>query len=197
MFALPNFSCSLILPGNGLPLSSLCGNPTDSLRPMSKPTSPWNMSQFASIMQSEAPFPSWFSSAYFCIFPVTSHILPWVKVSSILVCVCVYACVCVCTLSRVQLFVTPCTVAHQALLSMRFSRKEYWSGLPFPPPWDLPTSGTEPMSLALAGGLFTTEPPGKLQFSTCFSLILDVFCLAYKNWILFIFVFLGTTSGTQ
>ena len=89
MFALPNFSCSLILPGNGLPLSSLCGNPTDFLRPMSKPTSPWNMSQFASIMQSEAPFPSWFCSAYFCIFPVTSHILPWVKVSSILVCVCV------------------------------------------------------------------------------------------------------------
>ena len=56
------------------------------------------------------------------------------------------------------------TVAHQAPLSMRFSRHEYWSGLPFPPPGDLPNPGIEPMcpvSPALAGGFFTTEPPGK------------------------------------
>ena len=112
-------------------------------------------------------------------------------------CVCVCVCVCVCTLSCVQLFVTPCTVAHQALLSMQFSRKEYWSGLPFPPPGHFPTPGTEPMSLALTGRFLTTEPPGKLQFTTCLSLILDLLCLAYKNWILFMFVFLGTTSDTQ
>ena len=46
---------------------------------------------------------------------------------------------------------------------MRFSRQEYWSGLPFPPPEDLPNPGTEPMTPmfpALAGGFFTTEPPG-------------------------------------
>ena len=53
------------------------------------------------------------------------------------------------------------TVAHQALLSMRFPRQEYWSGLPFPPPGDLPNPRTEPVSPALAGGFFTTEPPGK------------------------------------
>ena len=49
-------------------------------------------------------------------------------------------------LSRVQLFVTPRTVALQAPLSMGFSRQEYWSGLPFPPLGDLPHSETEPTS---------------------------------------------------
>ena len=61
--------------------------------------------------------------------------------------------------SRVPLFATPWTVVHQAPLSMGLSRQEYWSGLPFPPPGDLPDSGTELMSLtssALAGGFFTT-----------------------------------------
>ena len=66
--------------------------------------------------------------------------------------------------SHVQLFVTPWTVACQAPLSMEFSRQGYWSGLPFPPPWDLPDQGTELMSLVspvFVGGFFTTEPPGK------------------------------------
>ena len=49
------------------------------------------------------------------------------------------------SLSRVQLFVTPWTVAHEAPLSMGFSRQEYWSGLPFPPPGDLPDPGIEPV----------------------------------------------------
>ena len=49
-----------------------------------------------------------------------------------------------CVLSHVQLFVTSWTVAHQALLSMGFPRQEYWSGLPFPPPGDLPDPGIEP-----------------------------------------------------
>ena len=65
------------------------------------------------------------------------------------------------SLSHVQLFVTPWTIAHQSSLSMGFPRQEYLSGLPFPPPGDLPNSGTEPMSPALASRLFTTEPPGK------------------------------------
>ena len=56
---------------------------------------------------------------------------------------------------------TPWTVACQAPLSMEFSRQEYWSGLPFPPPGDLPDPGVEPTSPALAGGFFTAEPPGK------------------------------------
>ena len=51
--------------------------------------------------------------------------------------------------------VIPLTVAHQALPSMGFSRQEYWSGLPFPPPGDLPNPGIEPVSSALAGGFFT------------------------------------------
>ena len=54
---------------------------------------------------------------------------------------------------------TPWTVAHQAPLSMGFPRQEYWSGLPFPSPEDLPNPGIKPMSPALAGGFFTTELP--------------------------------------
>ena len=68
----------------------------------------------------------------------------------------------VCALSHVQLLATPWTVALQAPLSMGVSRQEYWSGLPCPPPGDLPDAGIEPASAtspALARGLFTTEPP--------------------------------------
>ena len=64
-------------------------------------------------------------------------------------------------LSRVQLFATPWTVAHQAPLSMGFPRQEYWSGLPWPSPGDLPHPGIKAISHALAGGFFTTEPAGK------------------------------------
>ena len=52
-------------------------------------------------------------------------------------------------LSHAQLFVIPWTVARQAPLSMAFSRQEYWSGFPFPPPGDLSDPGIEPMSPAL------------------------------------------------
>ena len=55
-------------------------------------------------------------------------------------------CVCVRSLSCVPLFVTLWTVAHQAPLSTGFSRQEYWSGLPFPPPGDLPNPGIKPAS---------------------------------------------------
>ena len=53
------------------------------------------------------------------------------------------------SLSRVRLFADPWTVAYQAPQSMGFSRQEYWSGLPFPSPGDLPDPGIEPRSLAL------------------------------------------------
>ena len=53
------------------------------------------------------------------------------------------------------------TVARQAPLSMEFFNQEYWSGLPFPTPGDLPDPGIKPGSPALAGGFLTTEPPGK------------------------------------
>ena len=63
-------------------------------------------------------------------------------------------------LSHVWLFVTPWTVACQALLSVECSRQEYWSGLPYPTPGNLPNSGIQPRSLAspaLAGGFFTSK----------------------------------------
>ena len=64
-------------------------------------------------------------------------------------------------LSRVQLFATPWTVAYQAPLSMGFSRQEYWSGLPFPSPGDLPSPGIEPGSPTLQADALPSEPPGK------------------------------------
>ena len=71
-----------------------------------------------------------------------------------------FACVCVCVLSRVRLCDPMDYIAHQASLSMKFSRQEYWSELPFPSPGDLLDPGIEPMSLvspALAGGFFITN----------------------------------------
>ena len=65
--------------------------------------------------------------------------------------------------SRVPLFATLCTLAHQAPLSMGFSRQEHWSGLPFPFPGALPNAEIEPVSSespSLAGRFFTTQPPG-------------------------------------
>ena len=65
-------------------------------------------------------------------------------------------------LRRVQLFVTPWTIAHQAPLSMEFSRQGYWNGLPFPSPGDLPDPGIKPGSPALQGDSLPFEPPGKI-----------------------------------
>ena len=65
------------------------------------------------------------------------------------------------SLSRVRLFATPWTVAYQAPQSVEFSRQEYWSGLPFPFPGDLPDPGIEPGSPALHADTLTSEPPGK------------------------------------
>ena len=88
----------------------------------------------------------------FCILSLSASI----QYNSCRLCVC-YAQ----SLSLVQLFATPWTVALQAPVPMKCSRQEYWSGLPFPPPEDLP-SGVEPTSLAssaVAGGFFTTGKP--------------------------------------
>ena len=63
--------------------------------------------------------------------------------------------------SRVRIFATPWTVAHQAPLSMGFSRQEDWSGLSFPFPGDLPNPGIEPRSPTLQADALTSEPPGK------------------------------------
>ena len=77
-----------------------------------------------------------------------------------------------CTLSHSVVFGSfeiPWAVAHQAPLFIGFSRQEYWSGLPIPSPGNLPDPGIKPESSvapALAGGFFTTEPPGK-PFGMC------------------------------
>ena len=63
--------------------------------------------------------------------------------------------------SRVRLFVTLWSVAHQAPLSMGFSRQEHWSGLPCPPPGDLPDPGVKPLFPELQADSLPTEPPGK------------------------------------
>ena len=68
------------------------------------------------------------------------------------------------SLSRVQLFATPGTAAYQAPLSLGFSRQEYWCGLPFPSPGDLPDPGIEPGSPTLEADALTSEPPGKLCY---------------------------------
>ena len=81
----------------------------------------------------------------------------------------------VCVLSRSV--VTQWTVAYQAPLSMGFSRQEYWSRLPFPPPGDLPNPGIEPtflMSLVLAGGFFTTSATWEAHV-LCYSDLRDSF----------------------
>ena len=67
-------------------------------------------------------------------------------------------------LSSAQFFATPQTITRQAPLSMGFPRQEYWSGLSFPSPGNLPDPRIKPMSPALADRVFTTEPPGKPQW---------------------------------
>ena len=72
--------------------------------------------------------------------------------------------------------VTPWTVANKALLSVEFSRQEYWSGMPFPSLGDLPNPGIKPVSPALAGGFFTTEPPGKPE------VYMISMSIPFQNW---------------
>ena len=67
------------------------------------------------------------------------------------------------SLSCVRLFATPWTIAYQDYPSMGFSRQEYWSGLPFPSPGDIPNPEIEPGSPALEADALTSEPPGKPQ----------------------------------
>ena len=99
------------------------------------------------------------------------------------VCVCVCACACAWSVSHVTLFVTPYTAARQAPLSLGFPKQEYWSGLPFPPPGNLPNPGIKPTSLAppaLAGGFFTSAPPRKPIFSVDRSQTSQTSCKRWK-----------------
>ena len=95
---------------------------------------------------------------YLCVslWTVVNYFILWTKIH----------CCCCCRFSRVRLYVTPGTVACQAPLSLRFSRQEYWSRLPCPPPGDRPNPGIKPTSLmspALAGGFFTTSAAWEAQ----------------------------------
>ena len=86
------------------------------------------------------------------------------------VCVCVGVCMHAKPLSHVRLFAAPQIVACQAPLSMGFSRQEYWSALPCPPPGDIPHPGIKPashISPALAGGFFTTSTTWEAHINIC------------------------------
>ena len=94
----------------------------------------------------------------------TLHFLIATNISFITLLKEVYLLILACMLNRIHFFVTPCTVAQQASLSMEFSGQEYWRGVPFPPPGDLSNPGVEPASLAsptLEGRFFTAAPPGE------------------------------------
>ena len=115
------------------------------------------------LFTASASCPDWKNTnALFSLYNQWVHFPPSQKKSKAVVLTCV-SCVCACLLSHfrhVQLFTSPWIIAHQAPLSMGFSRQEYWSGLPWPPPGDLPDPGIEPISLkspALAGGFFITN----------------------------------------
>ena len=77
-------------------------------------------------------------------------------------------------LSPVRLFATSWTVACQALLSMKFSRQEYWGGLPFPSPGDLPDPRIELGSLTLQADSLLSEPPGKPNCSVS----MNIYCVS-------------------
>ena len=83
------------------------------------------------------------------------------------------------SLSRVQLFATPWTVAYQAPLFMEFSRQEYWTGLPFPSPGDLPDPGIEPRSPALQANALPSEPQGSPNLYFSISLLLGTVLLCW------------------
>ena len=67
------------------------------------------------------------------------------------------------SLSHAQLFATPWTAAYQVPPSKGFSRQEYWRGLPFPSPGDLPDPGIEPGSPALSADALPSKPPGEVS----------------------------------
>ena len=114
------------------------------------------------------------------------------------------------SLSCVQLFATPWTVAHQAPPSVEFSRQEYWSGLSFPSPGDLPDLGIEPRSPTLKADALPSEPPGKSIYIHIhsFSLLSGIPVYDYFITYLFIsylqtfrlfrvFVIINTQAGTS
>ena len=100
---------------------------------------------------------------------------------------CVYVHVGV-SLSHVQLFATPWSVARQAPLSLRFSRKENWSGLPFPYPGDLPNPGIKPRSPSLQVDSLPAEPTGQPRMlwssrNHCLTMLLSIILALTVQWL--------------
>ena len=103
----------------------------------------------------------WFSDSFWTYYFRISVKYLEVHVAITWIGICMKVKVKVKLLSRVRLFATPWTVAHQAPPSMGFSKQEYWSGLPLPSPGDLPDPGIEPRSPAFQADALTSEPPVK------------------------------------
>ena len=87
--------------------------------------------------------------------------------------------ICACSVKQLCLLL----VAHESPLSLVFPRQEDWSRLPFPTAWDLPRPGTKPVSFAspaLAGGFFTTAPPGEPFVSMCMCVYVSHSVVSYS-----------------
>ena len=114
--------------------------------------------------------------------PDPGSVPSWVCLGKLLLSfpICVYVYVCVHAQSCLTLC-DPWTIACQPPLSMEFSRQQYWSELPFPPPGDLPNSRIEPESPALASRFFITTPPGKPYIPSYTQGILKVRGKMYNN----------------
>ena len=112
-----------------------------------------------------------------------ARILEWIAIPFSLIVSCAVLC-CAYLLSHVQLFANPWVVACQTLLSMGFSRQEYWSGLPCPPPGNLPIPGIKPRFPALQVNFLPSEPPGKPKNTGVGSLSLfqGIFPTQESNW---------------
>ena len=101
------------------------------------------------------------------------------------------------SLSRVQLFVTPWTIAFQAPPSMEFSRQEYWSWLPFPYPGTLPNPGIEPRSPTLQADALPSEPPGNHYFFSIASSKCHLMCITLYRWYLEIIILIKNWDHTK
>ena len=87
--------------------------------------------------------------------------------------------------SHVRLFATPWTVAYQAPPSIGFSRQEYWSGLPFPSPGDLPDPGIKPRSPAFQADALTSEPRASVYMYTIY-----IYAMCIYMYTIYIYVYI-------
>ena len=126
-----------------------------------------------------------------CVYKLTG----WIKLSTFVICRNSASCMCMHAklLSCVWFFATLWSIAYRAPLFMGFARQKYWSGLPCPPPGDLPDTGIELPSPALVGRFFTTEAPRKLKCTLLNYIFLIIIpncppnCRSFKSWLLLLY----------